>query len=82
MAPCAWISRRGEPIFRRLESTIVSTLAAAYAETGQFSEALAAAEKGLNYARAQGDATMAAALQSQILHYQAGSPVRDGGTAS
>jgi tetratricopeptide (TPR) repeat protein len=53
------------------------TLAAAYAEAGRFSEAVATAQRALRLAKAQTNDTLIEALQPQIGLYQAGSPVRD-----
>jgi tetratricopeptide (TPR) repeat protein len=54
---------------------ILHTLAAAYAETGRFSEAVATAEHALRLAEAQSNAALAGALQSELIFYQAGSPL-------
>jgi len=56
---------------------ILGTLAAAYAETGNFSEAIATAQRALQLAAIQNKGTVAAALQKELKLYQAGSPFRD-----
>ena len=56
---------------------VLRTLAAAYAETGQFPEAEATAQKALALALAQNNSEMAAALQTQLKLHQAGSPCRE-----
>ena len=58
---------------------IKGELAAAYAEAGQFQEAIAAAERALQLATSENDAAMAAAIQAQLKSYQAGIPFRDPG---
>jgi tetratricopeptide (TPR) repeat protein len=59
-----------------------AALAAAYAETGQFPEALKTAGLARQMALAQNNAPLAAALQEQLNLYQAGHPFRDAGKAS
>ncbi len=51
---------------------ILRTLAAAYAETGQFSEALEAARKALDLARQQNKLGLAKSIQAEIRLYEAG----------
>jgi protein O-mannosyl-transferase len=53
------------------------TLAAAYAEIGQFTEAIAAATQGLRVATAAGSADLTEALNRELGLYQAGRPFRD-----
>jgi protein O-mannosyl-transferase len=53
------------------------TLAAAYAEAGRFSEAVATAQRALGLAKAQTNNALIEALEPQIGLYQAGLPVRD-----
>jgi Flp pilus assembly protein TadD len=55
---------------------VLSTLAAAYAETGRFAEASATARKALALAQAQKDDKLAGVLQDQIKLYDAGLPMR------
>ena len=53
---------------------IISALAAAYAEAGRFTDAVAAAQKAIEQARATGD-TRSAAINEQLLRlYRAGKP--------
>ena len=56
---------------------MLGTLAAAYAETGMFSEAVKTARQALDLANSQSNAAMADLLRSQIALYQAGMPFRD-----
>ena len=59
------------------EPVILDTLAAAYAETGRFSEATETARRGLALANTQKNLTLANALQARIKLYQSGSPFRE-----
>jgi tetratricopeptide (TPR) repeat protein len=56
---------------------ILHTLAAAYAETGRYSEAAETARRALQLADAQGGTALAGMLQHEIQLYEAGVPVRD-----
>ncbi len=56
---------------------ILRTLAAAYAENGQFPEAVTTAQRALQLATAQNDAALVNDLKTQLGYYQAGSPFRD-----
>jgi tetratricopeptide (TPR) repeat protein len=56
---------------------IFRTLAAAYAENGQFSEARKTAERGMELANSQGNSALAAELQGNIALYQERQPLRD-----
>ncbi len=56
---------------------IFRTLAAAYAESGRFSEAIQTAQRGIELANSQGNSGLATELQGNIALYQAGSPLRD-----
>ncbi|HUB86295.1 MAG TPA: hypothetical protein VMB22_00270 [Verrucomicrobiae bacterium] len=57
--------------------TLLSTLAAAYAETGQFPEAITNAQHARQIALTQNDSASAATFQAQIKLYQSGLPLRD-----
>jgi protein O-mannosyl-transferase len=59
------------------EPAILGTLAAAYAEAGQFPEAVATAQRALTLATAQNKAALADTLRARIKLYQAGSPYRE-----
>lgn len=60
---------------------MATTLAAAYAEAGQFPEAITTARRALQLATSQNNAAMVAALEAQLKLYQAGSAFRDTGTS-
>ena len=64
------LSSRPDPIF-------VSTLAAAYAEAGRFSEAAATARQAQQLALDRNDSELVKALPDQIGLYLAGTPFRD-----
>jgi tetratricopeptide (TPR) repeat protein len=53
---------------------ILHTLAAAYAETGKFPEAVETTQYALRLAGAQSNTVLTGALQSELRLYQAGSP--------
>lgn len=53
------------------------TLAAAYAETGRFSEALSAAQEGLRLATDSGDPALIETFASELALYRNNSPMRD-----
>jgi tetratricopeptide (TPR) repeat protein len=56
---------------------MLRTLAAAYAETGQYSEAVETARHALRLAVAAGGVALAGSLQNEIEIYDADTPVRD-----
>jgi tetratricopeptide (TPR) repeat protein len=56
--------------------TILRSLAAAYAEAGRFSEAVATAQRALHLAEMRSNTALANAIQSQMTFYQAGRPFR------
>ena len=56
---------------------IYKVLAAAYAETGRFADAVETAQRGADLATIQGNPDLAAELQSNIALYQSGRPLRD-----
>lgn len=56
---------------------IFRTLAAAYAENGQFSEAIQIAQQGIELANSQGNSGLATELQGNIALYQERQPLRD-----
>jgi tetratricopeptide (TPR) repeat protein len=53
------------------------TLAAAYAETGEFSKAIQTAQQGIELASSQGNSSLVAELQGNIALYQEQRPLRD-----
>jgi Flp pilus assembly protein TadD len=53
---------------------ILGTLAAAFAETGRYSEAVETAQRAVDLAQAQSNDRLAAGLQTEMKFYQTGSP--------
>ncbi|HEY3855503.1 MAG TPA: tetratricopeptide repeat protein [Verrucomicrobiae bacterium] len=58
-------------------STTAEILAAAYAETGQFEQAAAAAQRALELARSENNGASVAGIEAQLNIYKAGKPFRD-----
>ena len=58
------------------EPRFLRTLAAAYAESGQFSDALAVAQEAVAIATMQGKTDVAARLKQDILFYRGHLPLR------
>ena len=56
---------------------VLRTLAAAYAETGQFGKAIETAQAAMQLGQSQGDDSLAAELQQQIALYELGLPYRE-----
>jgi tetratricopeptide (TPR) repeat protein len=56
---------------------IYKVLAAAYAESGRFADAVETAQRGAELATSQGNPGLAAELESNIAVYQSGRPLRD-----
>ena len=56
------------------------TLAAAYAEVGQFSEAIATAEQAMQIASVQGKSKLATILEKEVIVYRAHTPLREPGS--
>jgi Flp pilus assembly protein TadD len=59
------------------EQRTIATLAAAYAEMGRFSEAVATAQRALQLALNEGNNGRAAAIRSQLKFYESGAAFRD-----
>jgi cytochrome c-type biogenesis protein CcmH/NrfG len=55
----------------------LDTLAAAYAESGDFESALRTAQNGLDLARTAGQAELTAAIQGRMAGYREGRPHRE-----
>jgi tetratricopeptide (TPR) repeat protein len=56
---------------------IYKVLAAAYAESGRFADAVETAQRGAELATSQGNPALVAELESNIALYQSGRPLRD-----
>jgi len=68
------LARQANELAGGKNPVILSTLAAAFAEAGRFSEAVETAQHALQLAGAQSNTKLAGALQSEIKLYQAGIP--------
>jgi protein O-mannosyl-transferase len=71
------LAERANEFTRRKDPVIGATLAAAYAETGRFSEAILTAEDALRLTNDGGNTAVARLLRGQIALYQAHQPFRD-----
>lgn len=70
-----------ESLMRRAghaNAIVLRTLAAAYAETGRFSDATDAAQQALELAKAMGNMGLATDLEANIASYQMKRPIRSG----
>jgi hypothetical protein len=56
---------------------VLSTLAAAYAETGNFSKAVETAQRALALAESQSNGAQADLIRSRLALYQAAIPLRE-----
>jgi tetratricopeptide (TPR) repeat protein len=72
-------AQRAERLSRDQDPRILGTLAAAYAETGRFPDAITAAQRALELATAQTNSAQVETLRTHIRLYQVGTPVRDAG---
>ena len=61
---------------------VLRTLAAGYAESGRFTEAIETAQQALQLAVAQGSSALTEDLQLNIANYQRGLPLRDPGAVN
>ncbi len=66
------LAERACQLTQNKERVIVGTLAAAYAEAGRFDEAVAAAQKAINLAKAAGDEAFASTNQQMLQLYRSG----------
>jgi len=71
------LAREADQLSSGANLTVRRTLAAAYAEIGQFARAIEIAQGALRLAEAQGDSALAAQLRKEIAIYRAGSPYRE-----
>ena len=56
---------------------VFRTLAAAYAEAGEFGKAIETAQAAMRLGRSQGDDSLATGLQQEIALYELGLPYRE-----
>ena len=59
------------------QPVLLDTLAAAYAETGRFKEAVQTAEKAQAAAVRRGDKQLSGSIQEHLAIYRAGKPIRE-----
>jgi tetratricopeptide (TPR) repeat protein len=71
------LARQADQISGGANPIVLRTLAAAYAEVGQFAKAVEIAQDASRLAVAQGYSALAAALREEIALYQAGRPYRE-----
>jgi protein O-mannosyl-transferase len=71
------LARRAEHLSGGQKPAILATLAAAYAETGQFRKAIEIAERARDLANANKESPLANTLQAQIKLYRARKPCRE-----
>ena len=76
------LAERADHLTGNRSPVIAATLAAAYAETGRFSDAVKTAQRALQLATDQGNRVLADAIREQIELYQSGAPSRDNGQTS
>jgi tetratricopeptide (TPR) repeat protein len=69
------LAQRASQLCGGANPRVLRTLAAAYAETGRFPEAVQTAQAALQWAKAQGDTALSNDLESQIKLHQAGLPM-------
>jgi hypothetical protein len=71
------LATRACAITKGTEPALIGTLAAAYAETGDFDKAVIAAQKAHDLAAAQGAKALAETNQELIAFYRAHKPFRE-----
>lgn len=71
------LATRGVELSRHQEPFLLRTLACAYAETGQFDQAIAVARQALNLATTQSNSDLANKLRLEIDLYETNLPLRD-----
>jgi Flp pilus assembly protein TadD len=59
------------------DPSILATLAAAYAEAGEFAKAMASNQQAINLATQQGKADLAATLKDRMASFQKEAPIRE-----
>jgi protein O-mannosyl-transferase len=71
------LARQANQLSRGTNTIVLRTLAAAYAESGQFGKGIETARTALQLARMSGDSSLAMELEQQIALYRLGSPYRE-----
>lgn len=70
-------AEQADALTRHSSPIIAATLAAAYAESGRFPEAVEAANRAIRQAQAEGNTSRAESIRAQLRLYEAGSAFRD-----
>jgi tetratricopeptide (TPR) repeat protein len=73
------LAQKADQLAGGMNPIFIRTLAAAYAETGRFNDAIETAQRALQLARAQGDFALASKLEKDIDLYRTNSPLRHSG---
>jgi tetratricopeptide (TPR) repeat protein len=71
------LARQASQLSGGTNALVLRTLAAAYAEAGQFGKAIESARTAMQLRRSQGDDSLAPELQQQIALYELGLPYRE-----
>lgn len=71
------LARQANQLSGGTNTLVLRTLAAAYAEAGQFGKAIESAKTAMQLGRSQGDDSLATELQQQIALYELGLPYRE-----
>jgi Flp pilus assembly protein TadD len=71
------LAKQADRLVSGTNTVVLRTLAAAYAEKGEFANAIKTARSAMELARMQGEASLTADLDQQIALYQLGMPYRE-----
>jgi tetratricopeptide (TPR) repeat protein len=71
------LAERADQLSGGANAIVVRTLAAAYAEAGQFGKAIESAQAAMQLGRSQGDDSLTAKLEQDIALYELGLPYRE-----
>jgi tetratricopeptide (TPR) repeat protein len=73
------LAQKADQLAGGMNPIFIRTLAAAYAETGRFNDAIETAQRALQLATAQGDFAVADKLEKDLDLYRTNSPLRHSG---
>ncbi len=71
------LAKQADALVDGKSPAFLGTLAAAYAELGKYSEAVRTAQRALELATSQNNASQIGSLRERVMLYQSGSPFRD-----
>jgi hypothetical protein len=71
------LAEHADSLTSRRNQVVAATLAAAYAETGRFQEAVQTAERAVHLAASEGNEARALSIREQLETYKSGSAFRD-----